>query len=153
MDAFQIRLIHEAKQLQSRFGKLKQFTTTEKFDTLPENVQKQLNEQLAGMDKYGEALFDRMATLGIPRDELTPGQKAMGVNFNPSKLNLVEDIKDKAAELADLIMAARAEVHKDIYAAPEQRDNTGEILAMYTLAIRKLQEGQMWAVKAATWQH
>jgi hypothetical protein len=72
--------------------------------------------------------------------ELTFGQKAAGVSFNPSKIPLVDDIKNKTAELIDLIHQARAEPTID-----------GEAKRYYSKAIFYIEDGQMNAVKAATW--
>lgn len=71
--------------------------------------------------------------------DLTFGQKAVGLKFNPSNDDKVSRIKQKAAELIDELN--------------EQREATqdGEEKAQYTLAIRSIQVGQMWGVKAATW--
>lgn len=73
--------------------------------------------------------------------ELTFGEKAVGITFNPGGKDEVNVIKEAAAELID--------------ALNEQREATanGEAKAQFTLAIRKIQEGQMWGVKAATWQY
>lgn len=39
------------------------------------------------------------------------------------------------------------------YKNGETWNNVGEQAAQFTLAIRKIQEGQMWGVKAATWRY
>lgn len=79
---------------------------------------------------------------------LSYGEKAVGINFNPSKFPDVEAIKQKAAALIDELNNQRAAMKdKNREAYPED----GEVAAQYTLAIRKIQEGQMWGVKAATW--
>lgn len=71
--------------------------------------------------------------------QLSFGQKAVGITFNPSGNETVNNIKTKCAELIDLLEEQRKTV-------------TGEAAAQYTLAMRDIQRGQMWAVKACTWQ-
>jgi hypothetical protein len=72
---------------------------------------------------------------------MTFGEKAVGLSFNPSQDPTVAAIKRKCADLID-------EIH-------ELRTNqpNAEIARMASVAITDIQSGQMWAVKAATWQH
>lgn len=77
--------------------------------------------------------------------DLTFGEKAVGLTFNPSNMPTVDRIKKLSAALIDEIAS---------YRVPETNDGMyHEQQAMYTEAIRRIQEGQMWAVKAATWQY
>jgi len=78
-------------------------------------------------------------------EDLTFGQKAVGLTFNPGGHEGVESIKKNAAKLIDDIY------DREIAPIPEVRN--GERVAMAKLAIRAIQEGQMWAVKALTWQY
>lgn len=73
--------------------------------------------------------------------EMTFGEKAVGITFNPSNDQTVQAIKQKCAELID-------EIH-------ELRRNqpNSEIARMASIAITEIQTGQMWAVKAATWKY
>jgi len=71
--------------------------------------------------------------------ELSFGQRAAGVTFNPSKLEGVNKIKALAADLLDELDRQRSEV------------TDGEQKAQYTLAIRNVTQGKMWGVNAATW--
>lgn len=73
--------------------------------------------------------------------ELTYGEKAVGLSFNPSGDEAVIEIKQAFAKAIDIIQEERA---KD--ATPSEKG------AMLTLAIREAQSAQMWAVKAVTWQ-
>ena len=73
--------------------------------------------------------------------ELTFGEKAVGITFNPGGHGAVNSIKALSAALIDELDAMR------------NSTNNGESKAQFTLAIRKIQEGQMWGVKAATWQY
>ena len=81
--------------------------------------------------------------------KLTYGQKAVGITFNPGGMPQVNRIKELSAALID-------ELYNQL------NDNAGdtidrvmnlEKIEQFTLAIRKIQEGQMWGVKATTWQY
>lgn len=76
--------------------------------------------------------------------ELTFGQKAVGITFNPGGMPEVNIIKNLCAEVID-----KLNIQRDLAKAA----NNGEKIAQYTLAIRDIQSGQMWGVKAATWQY
>ena len=77
-----------------------------------------------------------------PTRELTFGEKAVGITFNPGGKPEVNKIKELSAALIDELDKQRTETRTN-----------GEMAAQFTLAIRKIQEGQMWGVKAATWQY
>jgi len=72
---------------------------------------------------------------------LTFGQKACGVSFNPGNNPNVDAIKSKYAEIVDLL-----DTHRDISTNPE-------VKRMLSIAITEMQTSQMWAVKAITWQY
>lgn len=76
--------------------------------------------------------------------ELTYGEKAVGLTFNPGGNETVNSIKKLCAAVIDELNAQR-----DV----AKQENNGEKIAQFTLAIRAIQEGQMWGVKAATWQY
>lgn len=71
--------------------------------------------------------------------ELTFGQKAVGLKFNPSGDVPTEQIKERAAALIDTL--------NDYRNATED----GEVKRMLSVAITEVQTGQMWGVKAVTW--
>lgn len=73
--------------------------------------------------------------------ELSYGEKAVGLGFNPSGDDAVTEVKRAFAKAIDLIQKERA---KDT--TPSEKG------AMLTLAIREAQSAQMWAVKAITWK-
>jgi hypothetical protein len=73
--------------------------------------------------------------------ELTFGEKAVGLTFNPGGHYEVETIKKMCANLIDELNGSRS-LTTNSY---KKR--------MYTEAITDIQTGQMWAVKAATWQY
>lgn len=83
-----------------------------------------------------------------PQRQLTFGEKAVGISFNPGGKPEVNSIKQLAADLIDELNNQRQAAKGDGSAVVN-----GEIQAQYTLAIRSIQEGQMWGVKAATWQY
>jgi hypothetical protein len=77
----------------------------------------------------------------LPQPTLTFGEKAVGITFNIGGSPQVHEIKRRCGDLIDEIADQRAANPN-----PDKWD-------MYTEAIRRIQEGQMWAVKAATWQY
>ncbi len=73
----------------------------------------------------------------------TLGEKRVRVDFNVSKDAYVSEIKQKAAELINLIDSAANK--------PEWNDETlKEWSRLKALALTAFEEGAMWAVKAAT---
>jgi hypothetical protein len=73
--------------------------------------------------------------------ELTFGEKAVGLNFNPSGDAKVKRLKELYAEIIDIVLDD---------ARPNNADTTlgGRIRGR---AINDAIGAQMWAVKAATW--
>lgn len=71
--------------------------------------------------------------------ELTFGEKAVGLNFNPGGNPVVNDLKACYAQVID-----RAKAVRDASDDPE-------VKRMASIAITEAQTSQMWAVKAATW--
>lgn len=88
------------------------------------------------------------ASLEMPksdvRQELTYGQKAVGLTFNPGGSAEVNQIKRLCAAVIDELNSQREEA---------KMQNNGEKIAQFTLAIRDIQSGKMWGVNAATWQY
>lgn len=74
--------------------------------------------------------------------ELTYGEKACGVNFNPDGNQDVAKIKQAFAAIVDDLHQRRL-----AYGAVNERGR------MLSIAITELQTAQMWAVKAVTWSH
>ena len=72
--------------------------------------------------------------------ELSFGEKACGVSFNPSNNPHVDTIKQKFADIVDYINMAR------------DLSNDPEVKRMASVAITEAQTAQMWAVKAVTWK-
>lgn len=71
--------------------------------------------------------------------ELTFGQKACGVSFNPGGREDVDKIKRMFADIIDHINDLR-------------NDTTNpDVARMLSIAITEAQTAQMWAVKAVTW--
>lgn len=69
----------------------------------------------------------------------TLGQYRVGISFNPSGLNKVDTIKQKAAELIDLI--------NDIEMTGL---NGAEVARLKALVMTHAEDAAMWAVKAVT---
>jgi hypothetical protein len=72
--------------------------------------------------------------------ELTFGQKAVGLTFNPSGDEAVIKIKQGCADLIDQLDTLRSTTAD------------GEVKRMCAVAITELQTAQMWGVKAVTWE-
>lgn len=73
--------------------------------------------------------------------QLTFGEKAVGLKFNPGGSDEVEQCKKAYAAMIDRLNTLRS-----------LTDNH-EMKRMYSTAITELQTSQMWAVKAITWQY
>lgn len=73
--------------------------------------------------------------------ELTFGEKSVGITFNPSNNQKVENIKRYYADIIDNLNDKRT-----------NSDNP-EVKRMLSVAITEAQSSQMWAVKAITWQY
>ena len=74
------------------------------------------------------------------KDEQTYGQKAVGVNFNPSNEDAIYVCKKRYADLIDEMNDLRATT-----SSQEQK-------RLCSVAITELQTAQMWSVKALTWR-
>lgn len=74
-----------------------------------------------------------------PERELTFGEKAVGLSFNPSNNESVQQLKEEAASFIDKC--------NDHRSATEDAD----VKRMLSVAITEAQTAQMWAVKAVTW--
>jgi hypothetical protein len=72
--------------------------------------------------------------------ELSFGEKAVGLTFNPSGSHEVDNCKREFAAVIDRMNYLR-----------EQSDNP-EVKRMALVAITETQTAQMWAVKAITWR-
>ena len=75
--------------------------------------------------------------------QLTFGEKAVGLTFNPGGNPKVESIKQKFAAIIDELEG---------YRNPPNAERHPEISRMLSVAITEAQNSQMWAVKAVTWQ-
>lgn len=72
--------------------------------------------------------------------ELTFGEKAVGISFNPSNDDAVAQCKKEFATVIDRMNALRSGI------VPS------EVSRMASVAITEAQTAQMWAVKALTWR-
>ena len=73
--------------------------------------------------------------------ELTFGEKAVGLTFNPSGDHDVTVLKQAYAQIIDLCNSKR----QATFAGSEAH-------RLWSIAITEAQGAQMWAVKAATWR-
>jgi hypothetical protein len=72
--------------------------------------------------------------------EMTFGEKACGVSFNPGGLEDVASTKADFAAIVDKLHNLR------------EASSNPEVKRMLSVAITDTQTAQMWAVKAITWQ-
>ena len=72
--------------------------------------------------------------------ELSFGEKAVGINFNPGGDENVNKIKTLYAEIIDYCNGM------------EQHNLNPEAIRLFEIAITEAQQAQMWAVKAITWK-
>lgn len=72
-------------------------------------------------------------------DELTFGEKAVGLSFNPSSNEDVNECKRTFAKAIDQLHDLRS------------RTQDPEVKRLCSVAITEAQGSQMWAVKAITW--
>lgn len=73
--------------------------------------------------------------------ELTFGEKAVGLNFNPGGDERVNEIKELYAKIIDRLNDLR-----NLTEAPSEQARLASV------AITEAQGAQMWAVKAITWK-
>jgi hypothetical protein len=76
--------------------------------------------------------------------ELTYGEKAVGLRFNPSGDNAVDKVKKLYAEIIDIM--------NDFKSVEAVNMSTGEHKRLASISITEAQTAQMWAVKALTWR-
>lgn len=72
---------------------------------------------------------------------MSKGEYRVGITYNPSNNNKVQEIKLHAANLIDLIESIPQHYFHDVDA---------EVSRLKALAQTAIEEGAMWAVKAAT---
>lgn len=85
--------------------------------------------------------------------ELTFGERAVGLTFNPGNDPKVQIIKEACAKVIDVLNHER-NVIKDLGVgnSPEEGARNADQLRMLSIAITEIQTGQMWGVKAVTWK-
>lgn len=76
----------------------------------------------------------------MPPKELSYGEKAVGLTFNPSGDDQVQKVKELYAEIIDLCSELRTEAGQ------------GEKGRLLSVAITEAQTAQMWAVKGITFK-
>ena len=76
-----------------------------------------------------------------PKNQLSFGEKAVGLTFNPSGDADVTVLKQAYARIIDLCHSKRGSLMQG-----------SEAHRLGAIAITQAQDAQMWAVKAATWK-
>ena len=79
--------------------------------------------------------------------EPTFGEKAVGLTFNPSGDEKVNEVKKLYAAIIDLCNEMRKDVTEN--QEPEDREKA----RLLSVAITEAQGAQMWAVKGITWKN
>jgi hypothetical protein len=82
-----------------------------------------------------------MVDMTVKEKKETLGGYRVGLSFNPSKIAVVDEIKDKTAELITLLENLRVE---------EQNKDNKEVQRLISLAQTHYENGAMWGVKGAT---
>ena len=84
--------------------------------------------------------------------ELTIGEFRVRTKFNPSADSVVDQIKQKTAELINLLQAVKNDEVSKTYDKSEAAkiQMSGEKLRLIALAQTDYENAAMWAVKAAT---
>ena len=71
----------------------------------------------------------------------TIGEQRVRIDFNVNNLSTVQQIKEQAAILINMINSLPI---------PEDQEKTSEYIRLRILAMTAFEEGAMWGVKAAT---
>ncbi len=79
-------------------------------------------------------------TESMPTRELTFGEKAAGVTFNPGAIPDVDEVKKSYAAIIDRLVELR------------DKTNSTEAHRYFQRAIAEIECSQMFAVKAITWK-
>lgn len=83
----------------------------------------------------------------------TLGEKRVRTTFNPSQDSVVDQIKQKSAELINLLQALKndeASKNYDGETSEQFKERAGEKLRLISLSQTAYEEAAMWGVKAAT---
>lgn len=93
-----------------------------------------------GLDATVDRLMAHARAQGRAEAEglMSYGEKAVGLDFNPSGDEKVKRLKALYAEIIDI--------------CNDSRGGAGERPRLWSIAITEAQTAQMWAVKAATWR-
>lgn len=84
--------------------------------------------------------------------ELTFGEKAVGLTFNPSGDDAVTRCKQGFAAVIDQMHSLRTAAQRTQSNDPADNQKQADIARMASVAITEAQTAQMWAVKAITWR-
>ena len=83
--------------------------------------------------------------MGPATREMTYGEKAVGLTFNPGNDPKVQEVKELYAKIIDICNEIRTE------AGPSE-EGRYRGFSLCSVAITEAQTAQMWAVKAITWK-
>lgn len=110
--------------------------------SLPRNMRKLFEKQRKYLESVKKnTIFAENQTMSDNTRELTFGEKAVGLTFNPGANDEVKLCKEGYAAIIDRLNELR------------NKAEGAEKKRMYSVAITEAQTSQMWAVKAITWQY
>lgn len=153
------RLHKEQKDLSVKIEKLRDYVENNfNFLTLSENEQELLKHQITHMIFYNEILINRLNLLNsndeykiylekLNSEELTFGQKAVGITFNPGGLKSVNQTKQLSADLIDLVETKYNELTNNSDGRLSWTTNV-----LRTAAFNAIITTQMAIVKFLTWK-
>lgn len=153
------RLHKEQKDLSVKIEKLRDYITNNPhFKTLPKNDRELLKNQLIQMINYNDILLKRLTSLEVNleyksyleklnSEELTFGQKAIGITFNPGGLESVNQAKQLSADLIDLVETKYNELTNNSDGRLSWTTNV-----LRTAAFNAIITAQMAVVKFLTWK-
>ena len=83
---------------------------------------------------------------------MSTGEYRVGINFNPGGDDTVATIKRAAADLIDIVgeISDGLPPRQMPFHGTPQGDRSAEIMRLKALAQTAIEDGAMWAVKAAT---
>lgn len=79
--------------------------------------------------------------------DLTPGEKAVGLTFNPSNDETVQELKTLFAKAFDIV-----EKSVDLNRDEDSNYSVARARKMRDAALHEIVTAQMWAVKVTTWE-
>lgn len=148
----EVRVVEERKELMDKVTKLHTFMNSDFYKTLDEESKKNLEIQEGLMKNYADILLQRIERFEGKIEntiiELTFGQKAVGLTFNPSGNDKVGKAKQLMADAIDLLEDHHAEIMMK-----DPNVNTWIRAVLRKAAFNAIISAQMTLVKYLTWKY